>query len=134
MPLDRSVDFLAVDEIQLSQHPQRGHVFTQRLLSARGRLETWFMGADTMRPVVETLLPDARIVRHPRLSRLHCRGQGTLGAIPRRSALVAFSIPSVVGLAERVRRRRGGAAVVMGALSPRARNAQVALYHIIQAI
>jgi ATP-dependent RNA helicase SUPV3L1/SUV3 len=128
MPLDVSVDFVAVDEIQLAAHPQRGHVFTERLLYARGRKETWFMGADTMRPMLARLFPEARVVRHPRWSELRSRGHGALGDLPRRSAVVAFSVPSVVSLAERVRRRRGGTAVVMGALSPRARNAQVALY------
>ncbi|MBN1609728.1 MAG: helicase [Polyangiaceae bacterium] len=128
MPMDFGVDFVAVDEIQLAAHPQRGHVFTERLLHARGRKETWFMGADTMRPMLQRLLPEARIIRHPRWSELRSRGHGALGDLPRRSALVAFSVPSVVSLAERVRRRRGGTAVVMGALSPRARNAQVALY------
>jgi ATP-dependent RNA helicase SUPV3L1/SUV3 len=128
MPMDLSVDFVAVDEIQLAAHPQRGHVFTERLLYARGRKETWFMGAETMRPMLGRLLPEARIARHPRWSELRSRGHGTLGDLPRRSAVVAFSVPSVVSLAERVRRRRGGTAVVMGALSPRARNAQVALY------
>jgi ATP-dependent RNA helicase SUPV3L1/SUV3 len=128
MPLDRDVDFLAVDEVQLAAHPQRGHVFTDRLLNARGRLETWFMGADTMRSAMAELVPTAELERHPRLSKLSTAGPFGLGAIPPRSALIAFSATEVYQLAERLRRRRGGAAVVLGALSPRARNAQVAMY------
>jgi ATP-dependent RNA helicase SUPV3L1/SUV3 len=128
MPLSQEVDFLAVDEIQLCAHPRRGHVFTDRLLHARGRVETWFLGAGTMRSLLSELLPTARIDTQPRLSRLQARGQSTLGSLPARSAVVAFSVPEVYALAERVRQRRGGAAVVLGAFSPRARNAQVALY------
>ena len=128
MPMSQEVDFLAVDEIQLAAHPRRGHVFTDRLLYARGRIETWFLGAGTMRPLLSSLLPTATIETQPRLSTLEARGQSTLGRLPARSALVAFSVPEVYALAERVRQRRGGAAVVLGAFSPRARNAQVALY------
>ncbi|NVB37492.1 helicase [Pseudenhygromyxa sp. WMMC2535] len=128
MPMDREVDFLAVDEIQLAGHAQRGHVFCDRLLHARGRLETWFMGADTIRPVLEALVPTADVHRHPRLSQLRSAGSLSLGALPPRTAIVAFSTAEVYELAERLRRRRGGAAVVLGALSPRTRNAQVALY------
>ncbi|MEQ9318892.1 MAG: helicase, partial [Polyangiaceae bacterium] len=128
MPMDRSVDFVAVDEVQLAAHPQRGHVFTDRLLHVRGAKETWFMGADTMRGVMAELVPTASVQRHPRLSDLKAAGPFGLGAIPPRSALIAFSATEVYQLAERLRRRRGGAAVVLGALSPRARNAQVAMY------
>jgi len=128
MPLDREVDFLAVDEVQLATHHQRGHVFTDRLLHARGRHETWFMGAETMRPMVEQLVPTAKVERHPRLSTLRAVGASGLSALPPRSAVIAFSAAEVYQLAERLRRRRGGAAVVLGALSPRTRNAQVAMY------
>lgn len=128
MPVNREVDFLAVDEIQLVAHPQRGHVFTARLLSARGARETWFMGSETVRPLVERLLPTARIASHPRLSRLSAAGPWTLRGLPPRSAVVAFSTPQVYELAARIRVARGGAAVVLGAMSPRTRNAQVALY------
>ncbi|WP_258182840.1 helicase-related protein [Enhygromyxa salina] len=128
MPVEREVDFVAVDEIQLAAHPQRGHVFTDRLLHARGARETWFMGADTIRPVLEQLVPTAEIHRHPRLSQLRGAGSMSLGALPPRTAVVAFSANAVYELAERLRQRRGGAAVVLGALSPRTRNAQVALY------
>ena len=128
MPVGRDVDFLAVDELQLAAHRQRGHVFTDRLLHARGLRETWFMGSDTMEPLVRQLLPTALIERHPRFSTL--RGLGSLGlsALPPRSAVIGFSAPQVYELAERIRRKKGGAAVVLGALSPRTRNAQVALY------
>jgi ATP-dependent RNA helicase SUPV3L1/SUV3 len=128
MPVEREVDFLAVDEIQLAGHRQRGHVFTDRLLHARGRLETWFMGADTIAPILAQLCPTADIRRHPRLSQLRGLGSVSLGALPPRTAIVAFSTNEVYEIAERLRQRRGGAAVVLGALSPRTRNAQVALY------
>lgn len=128
MPLDRSVDFLAVDEIQLATDPDRGHIFTHRLLHARGRSETMLLGADTMRPIVRRLLPNAEIVRRERLSTLSYAGPRKLTKLPKRSAIVAFSAEEVYAIAELIRRQRGGAAVVMGALSPRTRNAQVALY------
>jgi ATP-dependent RNA helicase SUPV3L1/SUV3 len=128
MPLDRMVDFVAIDEVQLAVHPQRGHVFTDRLLNARGRHETWFLGAHTMRSMMEALVPTATVQRHPRLSKLSSVGPLGLAALPPRSALIAFSAAEVYELADRLRRRRGGAAVVMGALSPRTRNAQVAMY------
>lgn len=128
MPVDREVDFLAVDEIQLAAHDQRGHVFTQRLLEARGRRETWFMGADTIQPLVRALAPTTSIVQHPRLSRLRSAGAEKLSRMPPRTALIGFSMPQVYELGERLRGLRGGAAVVLGALSPRTRNAQVALF------
>ena len=128
MPMDREVDFLAVDEIQLAAHDQRGHVFTERLLAARGRRETWFMGAETMRPLFAELVPAAKIASHPRLSRLTSAGSAKLSRMPPRSAVVAFGMPQVYAIAERLRALRGGAAVVLGALSPRTRNAQVALF------
>lgn len=128
MPIDLEVDFLAIDEIQLAAHDQRGHVFTERLLLSRGRRETWFLGADTMRPLLSDLVPTARFVSHPRLSRLTSAGAGKLSRLPPRSAVVAFSTPQVYEIAERLRAQRGGAAVVLGALSPRTRNAQVAMF------
>ncbi|MCG8420453.1 MAG: helicase [Proteobacteria bacterium] len=128
MPISRAVDFVAVDEIQLAAHHRRGHVFTDRLLNARGRQETWFMGAETIRQMVETLVPEAKVRRHPRLSQLRHAGMMSLRSLPPRSAVVAFSATRVYELAERLRQRRGGVAVVLGALSPRTRNAQVALY------
>jgi ATP-dependent RNA helicase SUPV3L1/SUV3 len=128
MPAGREVDFLAVDEIHLAGHAERGHVFTDRLLNWRGRRETWLLGADTIHPILDRLVPTAAIERKPRLSRLSWDGAATLRALPPRTAVVAFSVDRVYELAERLRARRGGTAVVMGALSPRARNAQVALY------
>ena len=128
MPVDREVDFLAVDEVQLAAHAQRGHVFTSRMLSTRGRLETWFLGGATMRDALRELVPTARHVEHPRLSRLSYAGATPLARLPPRSAVIAFSMPHVYELAERLRKRRGGAAVVLGALSPRTRNAQVAMF------
>lgn len=128
MPLNRAVDFLAIDEIQLCADPERGHVFTDRLLRARGQSETMFMGSDTMRPLIRHLLPDAEFISRPRFSQLSFAGEKKLQRLPRRAAIVAFSTASVYTIAELVRRQRGGAAVVLGALSPRTRNAQVALY------
>jgi ATP-dependent RNA helicase SUPV3L1/SUV3 len=128
MPTDQPVDFLAVDEIQLAAHRERGHVFTDRLLHARGRRETWFLGADTMRPMVQGLIPHASVKRANRLSQLRYSGRRSLKSLPPRSAVVAFSADRVYELAEALRRLRGGVAVVLGALSPRTRNAQVAMY------
>jgi ATP-dependent RNA helicase SUPV3L1/SUV3 len=127
MPVQLEVDFVAIDEIQLIAHPTRGHVFTQRLLETRGIKETWFLGSDTARPLLERLVPTATFERLPRLSRLSFSGAHALNKLPRRSAVVAFSHQQVYELAERLR-RKGGAAVVLGALSPRTRNAQVAMY------
>ena len=128
MPLSREVEFLAVDEIQLCADPERGHVFTQRLLHARGTAETMLLGAGTMAPLVRRLLPHAEIVTRERFSALTYAGPKKLTRLPRRSAVVAFSADQVYAIAELIRRQRGGAAVVMGSLSPRTRNAQVALY------
>ena len=128
MPTDRDVAFLAVDEIQLAADVDRGHVFTDRLLHARGRIETMFLGAETIRPLIRKLVPNAQFVTRPRFSKLVYTGSKKLTRLPRRAAVVAFSVSEVYGIAELIRRHRGGAAVVMGALSPRTRNAQVALY------
>ncbi|HXV23474.1 MAG TPA: helicase-related protein [Alphaproteobacteria bacterium] len=128
MPLDRRVSFLAIDEVQLAADPERGHIFTDRLLHARGLEETMFLGADTIRPLLRRLVPEARFESRPRFSTLEYTGPKKLIRLPRRSAVVAFSAAAVYALAELIRRRRGGAAVVLGALSPRTRNAQVAMY------
>jgi len=128
MPRDREVAFVAVDEIQLCADDERGHVFTNQLVHARGREETLFMGAETIGPLLRALLPGAEFITRPRFSRLSYTGVKKLSRLPRRSAIVAFSANEVYHLAEMVRRHKGGAAVVMGALSPRTRNAQVALY------
>ena len=128
MPLDRRVEFVAVDEIQLCADPDRGHVFTDRLLHARGLVETMFLGAETIRPLLQRLVPQAEVETRPRLSQLTYAGPTKLVKLPPRSAIVAFSAAEVYAIAELIRRRRGGCAVVMGRLSPRTRNAQVALY------
>ncbi|MFC0220312.1 helicase-related protein [Pseudochelatococcus lubricantis] len=128
MPRDLDVAFVAIDEIQLASHFDRGHVFTDRLLNQRGRAETLVIGAATMRPLVELLLPGANIVSRPRLSKLSYAGEKKITRLPRRSAIVAFSAEEVYAIAELIRRQHGGAAVVLGALSPRTRNAQVELY------
>ncbi len=128
MPLDRQTEFVAVDEIQLCADPDRGHVFTDRLLHARGMVETMFLGAETIRPLLHMLVPQAHIETRPRLSQLSYAGPSKLTRLPPRSAVVAFSAGEVYAIAELIRRRRGGCAVVMGRLSPRTRNAQVALY------
>ena len=128
MPRDLDVAFLAVDEVQLGADLERGHVFTDRMLNRRAREETLVLGAATMRPMIERLLPGAHIVSRPRLSQLTFAGEKKITRLPRRSAIVAFSAEEVYAIAELIRRQRGGAAVVLGALSPRTRNAQVALY------
>src|SRR6516164_8084053 len=128
MPRDLDVAFLAIDEVQLAADLERGHVFTDRMLNRRGREETLVLGAQTVRPMVERLLPGAHVLTRPRLSQLSLAGEKKITRLPRRSAIVAFSAEEVYSIAELIRRQRGGAAVVLGALSPRTRNAQVALY------
>ncbi len=128
MPLDRRVGFLAVDEIQMAADPERGHIFTDRLLHARGLDETMFLGADTARPLIKAMVPGVEFIARPRFSSLTYTGPQKVTRLPPRSAVVAFSVAEVYRIAELVRRLRDGAAVVLGALSPRARNAQVAMY------
>ena len=128
MPRDVTVDFVAVDEIQLAADYDRGHVFTDRLLNQRGRYETLLIGASTMRPLIEQLLPGVNVVTRPRLSQLTFAGEKKLTRIAPRTAIVAFSADEVYAVAELIRRQKGGAAVVMGSLSPRTRNAQVELF------
>src|SRR5689334_12525324 len=126
--MHRDFAFAAIDEAQLGIDPERGHVFTDRMLRARGREETLILGSDTLRPIIRELLPDAEIVSRPRFSTLRYAGSVKLSRLPPRSAVVAFSGEQVYALAETLRRFRGGAAVVMGALSPATRNAQVAMF------
>ena len=128
MPRSADVDFLAIDEVQLAADPERGHVFTDRLLHVRGRQETLLLGAQTMRDAISDLIPGANFISRPRLSKLTYAGEKKITRLPTRTALVAFSASEVYAIAELIRRQRGGAAVVLGALSPRTRNAQVALY------
>ena len=128
MPEGMGADFVAVDEIQLCADPERGHVFTDRLLRARGTHETLFLGSDTMRGPIRELVPEAEFMRRERMSQLVYSGSKKISRMPPRSAIVGFSVDNVYAIAELIRRQKGGAAVVMGALSPRTRNAQVALY------
>ncbi|WP_448954077.1 helicase-related protein [Labrys neptuniae] len=128
MPRDLEVPFVALDEIQIAADLERGHVFTDRLLNRRGTHETLLLGSATMKPIVEKLIPGVNIVTRPRLSNLLFAGDRKLTRLPRRTAIVAFSADEVYAIAELIRRQRGGAAVVLGALSPRTRNAQVAMY------
>ncbi len=128
MPMERDFAFVALDEAQLGADPERGHVFTDRMLHARGREETMILGSESLAPMVRALLPKAQIIGRPRFSTLSYAGPTKLSRLPPRSAIVAFSAEQVYAVAEMLRRMRGGAAVVMGALSPRTRNAQVAMY------
>ena len=128
MPEGMGTDFLAIDEIQLCADPERGHVFTDRLLRARGTHETLFLGSDTMRGTIAELVPGAEFMRRERMSTLSYSGSRKISRMQPRSAIVGFSVDNVYAIAELLRRQKGGAAVVMGALSPRTRNAQVDLY------
>ena len=128
MPQGMGCDFFAVDEIQLCADPERGHVFTDRLLHARGLRETLFMGSETMRGAIAALVPGVQFLHRERFSTLTYSGSKKISRMPGRTAIVGFSIENVYAIAELLRRTKGGAAVVMGALSPRTRNAQVAMY------
>ncbi|SLN35471.1 hypothetical protein ROG8370_01458 [Roseovarius gaetbuli] len=128
MPEGMGADFLAVDEIQLCADPERGHVFTDRLLRMRGLRETQFLGSHTMRPTIAALVPGVEFLTRERMSQLSYGGPKKISKMPARSAIVGFSVENVYAIAELLRRQKGGAAVVMGALSPRTRNAQVDLY------
>ncbi|MDR0252110.1 MAG: helicase [Brucellaceae bacterium] len=128
LPRQTNAAFVAIDEVQLAADLERGHIFTDRILHLRGRQETLLLGAATMRPILEKLLRGINIITRPRLSHLAYAGSKKITRLPRRSAIVAFSADEVYAIAELIRRQRGGAAVVMGALSPRTRNAQVELY------
>ncbi|XAO72251.1 MAG: helicase-related protein [Acetobacteraceae bacterium] len=128
MPRERKMSFVAIDEIQLCADPEREHVFTDRLLHCRGTMETLLLDADTMRPILKSLFPGIKIEMRLRLSSLSHIGHLSLTKLPPRSAIVAFSVPEVYAIADILRRRRGGCAIVMGQLSPQTRNAQVALF------
>ncbi|MEP7350051.1 MAG: helicase-related protein [Sphingorhabdus sp.] len=128
MPVEKDVAFVAIDEAQLGADPERGHIFTDRMLNARGREETMILGSESLRPMIRKLLPDAEIISRPRFSTLSYGGAKKLSRLPKRAAIVVFSVEQVYAVAETLRRLRGGAAVVMGALSPRTRNAQVAMF------
>lgn len=128
MPPDIKVPFLAIDEVQLAGDFERGHIFTDRILHRRGLEETMLLGSGTMRSILEKMLPGTNFISRPRFSKLSYAGPRKLSRLPRRTAIVAFTAEMVYTVAEMIRQQRGGAAVVMGALSPRTRNAQVALY------
>ena len=128
MPVDRDLAFVGIDEAQLGADPERGHVFTDRILRARGREETMILGSEALRPMLKALVPGIDILNRPRFSTLSYAGARKISRLPKRSAIVAFSAEEVYAVAEMLRRLRGGAAVVMGALSPRTRNAQVAMF------
>jgi len=128
MPLDINFEFAAIDEIQMCADPERGHIFTDRLLNYRGDRLTIFLGSDTIKSLIEKLVPDTSFVYRDRLSKLTYSGYKKISRINPRSAIIAFSVDDVYALAEFVRRQKGGAAVVMGSLSPKTRNAQVDLY------
>ena len=128
MPNDIPVSFMAIDEIQLAADTERGHVFTDRLLYSRGLNETLLLGSATIRPMLEKLLKGVNYVSRPRFSKLTYAGHKKITRLPKRTAIVGFSASMVYAVAELIRRQRGGAAVVLGALSPRTRNAQVELY------
>ncbi len=128
MPMNRDVSFLAIDEAQMAADDERGHVFTERLLHARGRDETMILGSDVVRPLIQSLVPEVSIISRPRFSTLRYTTPKKLSRLPKRSAIVCFSTEEVYAIAEMLRRQRGGAAVVMGALSPRTRNAQIDMY------
>ncbi len=128
MPLDLNTEFVAIDEVQLAADMERGHVFTNRILNLRGRSETLLLGSATARPLLEKLIPGLNVVTRPRMSVLTYAGSKKISRLPARSAVVAFSSSEVYAIAELIRRQRGGAAVVLGSLSPRTRNAQVELF------
>ncbi|WP_421980255.1 helicase-related protein [Roseibium sp.] len=128
MPLDLDTEFVAIDEVQLAGNLDRGHVFTDRILNLRGKSETLLLGASTARPLLEKLLPGLNVITRPRMSILEYAGSKKVSRLPARSAIVAFSSDEVYSIAELIRRQRGGAAVVLGSLSPRTRNAQVELF------
>lgn len=128
MPLDLNTEFVAIDEVQLAGNLDRGHVFTDRILNLRGRSETLLLGSATARPLLEKLIPGLNVITRPRMSVLEYAGSKKVSRLPARSAVVAFSSDEVYSIAELIRRQRGGAAVVLGSLSPRTRNAQVELF------
>ena len=128
MPRHTTADFVAIDEVQMAADPQRGHIFTEHLLHSRGRFETLLLGTATMWPIIRRLIPEAELLIRERFSQLSHVKPARISKLPRRSAVVGFSASEVYGMAELMRRQKGGAAIVMGALSPRTRNAQIDMY------
>ena len=125
MPKDKVVDFVAVDEIQMCGDPERGHIFTDRLLNFRGEVLTMFLGSQIMKNIISQIVPETKFVEQERFSKLSYNGHKKISRLDRKSALIAFSVEEVYGIAELVRRQKGGAAVIMGSLSPKTRNSQV---------
>ena len=128
MPKDKVVDFVAVDEIQMCADKERGHIFTERLLFARGEKLTMFLGSQIMKTIIEDLIPDVNFEKKDRFSKLSYGGYKKISRLDQKTAIIAFSIEEVYALAELVRRQKGGAAVVMGSLSPKTRNSQAHYY------
>ncbi|MGI9083576.1 MAG: helicase-related protein [Candidatus Fonsibacter lacus] len=128
MPLDINAEFIAIDEIQMCADPERGHIFTDRLLNMRGDKLTMFLGSNIMQNIIQKFVPEVEFIFKDRFSKLSYSGHKKISRLPGRTAIIAFSVDEVYALAEFVRRQRGGAAIVMGSLSPKTRNAQVELY------
>ena len=128
MPIDKNLDFVGVDEIQMCADHERGHIFTDRLLNIRGNKLTMFMGSNTIKNIIAKLDDDIEFINRERLSKLTYSGHKKISRIDRKTAIIAFSAEEVYAIAELIRRQKGGAAIVMGSLSPKTRNAQVALY------
>ena len=128
MPKDKSVEFIAIDEIQMCIDKERGHIFSDRLLNFRGTKMTMFLGSQVMRSIITELIPDVEHEKKERYSKLSYGGYKKISRLDRKVAIIAFSIEDVYAIAELVRRQKGGAAVIMGSLSPKTRNSQVALY------
>ena len=128
MPTDKLVDFIAVDEIQLCNDYERGHIFTEKLLYARGNIESLFLGSDNIEPIIKKLFPHSKIIKKKRRSKLSYIGKKSFFSLPKRSAVVAFKTIDVYNIAARIKAQKGGAAVVLGALSPQTRNSQVGMF------
>ena len=128
MPIDKNLEFVGVDEIQMCSDNERGHIFTDRLLNLRGEKLTMLMGSHTIKPILQKLSDDTEFINKKRFSKLSFGGHKKISRIERKSAVIAFSAEEVYAIAELIRRQKGGAAIVMGSLSPKTRNAQVSLY------
>ena len=128
MPIDKSLEFVGVDEIQMCADHERGHIFTDRLLNTRGSKLTMLMGSNTIKKIISKLDDDIEFINRERLSKLSYSGHKKISRINRKTAIIAFSAEDVYGIAELIRRQKGGAAIVMGSLSPKTRNSQVELY------
>ena len=128
MPKDKNVEFIAVDEIQMCADKERGHIFTDRLLNFRGKKLTMFLGSQVMQNIIDELITDVEFTKKDRFSKLSYGGYKKISRLDRKAAIIAFSIEEVYALAELIRRQKGGAAVIMGSLSPKTRNSQVELY------